>query len=42
MFLNKGIVDNERPDGKCLLIFVTDYFLGLFSHPPLFSNIRNN
>ena len=28
MFLNKDIVDIEKPDGICLLIFVTEEFSG--------------
>ena len=40
MFLNKDIVDIEKPDGICLLIFVADEFLELFLHPSIFSIIQ--
>ena len=32
MLLNKDIVNIEKPDGICLLIFVVDEFSGLYLH----------
>ena len=40
MLLNEDIVDIEKPDGICLLIFVADEFLELFLHPSIFSIIQ--
>ena len=40
MLLNEDIVDIEKPDGICLLIFVADEFLKLFLHPSIFSIIQ--
>ena len=41
MLLNDDIVDIERPDGICLLIFVVDEFSGLFLHLSVFSIIHS-
>ena len=35
MLLNKDIVNIEKPDGICLLIFVVDEFSGLYLHPSI-------
>ena len=40
MLLNEDIVDIEKRDGICLLIFVADEFLELFLHPSIFSIIQ--
>ena len=41
MVLNKDIVDIEKPEGICSLIFVVDEFSGLFLHLPIFSIIHS-
>ena len=41
MLLNDDIVDIERPDGICLLIFAVDEFSGLFLHLSVFSIIHS-
>ena len=41
MLLNDDIVDIEKSDGICLLIFAEDEFLALFLHAPIFSIIHS-
>ena len=41
MLLNEDIADIKKPDGICLLTFVTYGFSGLFLHPPAFSIIHS-
>ena len=36
MLVNDDIVDIEKPDGICSLIFVVDDFSGLFLLPSIF------
>ena len=40
IFLNDNIGDIEKPDGVCLLTFVSDEFSGLILHPSIFSIIH--
>ena len=35
--LDDDIVDIEKPDGICSLIFIVNEFSGLFLHPSMFS-----
>ena len=41
MFLNSDIVNFEKPDGICLLIFVVDEFSGLFLHISIFAIVHS-
>ena len=41
MMLNEDIVDIEKPDGICSLIFVVDEFSGLVLDPSIFSIIHS-
>ena len=41
MLLNEDIVDIEKPDGICSVIFVVDEFSGSFLHPSIFSIIHS-
>ena len=41
MLLNEDIVDIGKPDGTCLLTFVSEVFSGLFLHPSIFSIIHS-
>ena len=38
--LNDDIVDIEKPDGICSLIFIVSEFSGLFLHASIFSIIH--
>ena len=41
MLLNEDILDIQKPDGICSLIFLADKFSGLFLHPLIFSIIHS-
>ena len=41
MLLNEDILDIEKPDGICSLLFLADKFSGLFLHPLIFSIIHS-
>ena len=36
MLLNEDIVDTEKPDEICFVVFVVDALSGLFLHPSTF------
>ena len=39
--LKEDILNIEKPDGICWLIFVVDEFSGLFSYPSIFSRMHS-